>query len=302
MAKPTGRGIRGLNIRLVGGMMSMTALVALTFIWFLSGNGTAYTAITATRTIPAGATFLETDYVAVILKDVPEGSMLITEADAATFIGRVATSEIFAGALLQQSNFYKPAADQLPPLDPGKYATRFTEVLTGDQRAVALIGDPTSTYARPGDHVDVYFVGEFAVHKMFTKTIIYTVPRVDPANSESQDALPIGTAIVLDLTSQEAQDLIFAGKNGEIRIALAAPTSVNIPTTVETTFESFKNTYGVTLIQGDEPVAPPPVDPLASPEPSDSVILPTPTDGAPALPSASPSAVDVTLPSASPAN
>jgi hypothetical protein len=277
------------NFRLVAAIASIFLLAGLTFAFFTLGRPATFTTVAATHDIATGVKLAEGDFTPVVLANVPAGTLLLSTGEARDMIGRVATTTIFKGTLLQKSFFYRPgpapAASGNPgdPLAAQAYAYRWTELLTGDNRGVVIIVDPTSTYVSPGDYVDVVFVSDVSVARMFTKKVLYVVPRTDPAASSTNSALPTGTALILDgVTAQEALALDYASVNGRIFVSVASPDSVGIPSTIEMTPEEFTKMFGITT-PGNS--APPFVEPSPTPAPSDGGLFPS---EAPASPSASP--------------
>lgn len=301
MRTPSGRGARGLNFRLLAAGLCILLLAGLTVTFFSSGPA-PHTVVVATRDIPAGATLQATDFApAVIAGDLPN-SLLLSEEEAAALVGRMATSDIASGALLQKSNFYvrrDPAATPGPSDDPAafaqRYAYRLSEIIPAGSSVVVLEGDPTASYVKAGDTVAVFTIHTGSVAMLFTAKVLYAVPRPDPANDPTYSTLPTGTSLVLDTTPAQAAALMFAeefASGGQIRIALVSPDTAELPITPELTDQLFSETYHVT-IGGFTPEPLPSTAPEESAAPADGGIVPLPsTDpGASSSPSPRPSSI-----------
>ena len=307
MAKP--RGGRRLNIRIIlAGVLVFVAFIgAAEFVQIVNRS---YTAAFATRLIPAGAVLTAEDFQVVPVSggDAPAlpgaAPALIDSANIQSFIGRIAVNTIHLGSPLLYGDFFKPADANNPnPIDaspaPGAalasnpvasqfYVFSFSELLKPTDRAVVIVGDPTSSFVRVGDYIDVYFISPTSVRRLFTKRVIYAITQPDPTLSGNTNT-PSGTSFILELNAQEAQDLIFAQTQGTLRIGLASPDSISgtAPNLVETTPDYFSKTYQVTLPG------------IAAPAPSPSAL---PGSGGGGLPLPSPTPGGLPLPSASPAN
>ncbi len=249
-----------------------------------------YTYFTATRDIPAGAYLTEGDLQAVTGNGDPSGPNIIVGTDDMNArLGTLVIRELLFGDTFQYSTVYFLRADQVSA--PGDalagqhFAYRFTEILPPGSRAIVINGDPTTTFVHAGDYMDVYFSDESSVRRMFEAKVIYAIPQPDPAAGAATEggvSTPNGTSFVLDLTPQQAQDLVYAQTHGTIRVGLAAPNVDPNSNTATTDSTTFDKTYGATNVTG----------PSASSAPNSGSSLPplsvptsAPTAGVPGLPS-----------------
>ena len=249
------------------------------------------------------------------------------------FVGRMLVNNIFPGDVLSQSDFFvprdaascaadgtaltlasptpAPGASAAPSAAPSKggtsqaFAYRLSDLLCSNRRAIVLSADPTASFARPGDLVDVYLVqgnrgdsGTVQVVRMMTRRLLFVVQKIVPNDPTAlNNFTPSGTIYVLDLSAQDVSDILWAQRDGDVRIAMARPDecAYNSGTScstgpVYTNSTTFQGTYidttpapGASAAPGGGPLSPP------SPAPS-------------AEPSATPatSAAPVTLPSSAP--
>jgi Flp pilus assembly protein CpaB len=291
---------RGLNIKIIGVIMLGGALALGALV--LGTQGTrSYRPAVASTTIAAGSPLSADEFsVDGSIAGDPPSAMVLTAESVQPLIGQLATSTIYPGQVLQTGNFFNPLA--YDPTQPTQaYTTRLTQLLTKDQRGLILLGDPTSTFVQVGDYIDVYWINDTSVRKLMTKRVIYSIVRNLPAsNAAGADYTPAGTSFILDLSSQEAQDLIYAQQHGQLRVSIASPDSALGVPTCETTADYFARTYkvtipGVTPGSGSNGGLFPPTStpaPLGTPTPAAS-------GGVPSLPGASPTVSPVT-PSAQP--
>lgn len=226
------------------------------------------------------------------------GALIVRNADVTAdgrcggVIGRTLTNSLSTGSVLQYSDLYLPIGiDGASAIDAGATASdpdaakaaalndpicasltsdRLSSILKANERAIVLFGDPSSTFVRPGDMVDVYYLSsDGGVKLLFTKEVRYSFTTYVAGSNET----PAGTAFVLTFDGADAaaqiQDLVFAQRTGEFRVAIVAPGSIGTTTDSETTYQSFADTWQVTI--GGAVPNPLPVDPNASPSPSPSV-------------------------------
>jgi Flp pilus assembly protein CpaB len=301
MAKP--RSGRRVNVRIIlAGVLVFIAFVGAAE--FVSVVNRSYTAVFATHLIPAGAILTADDFQVVPVSGgaapaLPDSATaLIDSGSIQDFVGRIAVNTIHTGSPLLYGDFFRPSVDN--PVDaspvPGAspvsnpvasqyYVFSFSELLKPEDRAVVIVGDPTSSFVRVGDYVDVFFISPTSVRRLFTKRVIYAIPQPDPSAIGDTNT-PTGTAFILELNAQEAQDLIFAQTQGTLRIGLASPDSVNSTgTVVETTPDYFSKTYSVTLPGVPTPQPGPSALPSGG---GGGLPLPSPTPGGLPLPSATP--------------
>lgn len=285
------RGGRRLNVRLIlAGVLVFAVLVGTGL--FIQTVNRSYTAAIAARLITAGSPLTSADYSIATFVGEPPSDQVINNSQVNDFLGRIATSDIHTGAPLLRSDFYVPidigAAASANPNDPQaaqRYAYRFTELLSPNERAIVLIGEPTSALIRTGDFVDVYWITpDNTVRQLLAhKQVIYVVPQGDPAANGVNS--PTGTAFVIEpLSVQEVSDLLYAETNGQVRIGLASPASDSVIQNNESTVDWMSNTYKVTL-------------PGASPPPSGVSPTPSATPAPSGLPMPSPSAAPSPKPS-----
>jgi hypothetical protein len=139
--------------------------------------------------------------------------------------GKILLANLRKNDVLRKSDVFTAGG----ALDPsGGLTGRLTELLTSEnQRVVVVMGDATTTFARPGDLLDIYGVlgsdVDAQVTFCFSKKILYAVPRTIPTGADAQDYNPEGTAFVVDLDATEASYLITAQERGHIRVALGSP-------------------------------------------------------------------------------
>lgn len=301
-SRPRGSS-RRFNVRLVA-LLLVAMAVMLGAIVTVGSITRSYAAIVATQVLSAGTPLADGQFAVIkVSGDAPfhEGSTAsrpLNDADLDTYRGRLLTNTVYPGSILQTGDFYVPTT--FDPANPEQsYATRLTELLGKDQRALVIEGDPTSTFVQVGDYIDVIWLPDFdklnapqigpdgnplpltnsytnSAQRLFTKRVVYAVPRpaIDPAGNPSEQTT--GTIFILDLSAQESQDLIWAQNNGTLRITLASPESVTGAGTNVTTPDYFKNLYNINTGPAVTPV------PSATP-----VELPV-ASGVPGLPSASP--------------
>lgn len=202
----------------------------------------------------------------------------------------VRLSDLYVPSAVACASGVGSAAAPVPSLDPAtppRFAHRLTDLLCGNQRAIVITGDATSTFARAGDLVDLYIVltndDSTVVKRLMTKRVIYVIDRLIPSDPYELDGyVPTGTTLILDFSAQDAQDLIYASTIGSLRIGLASPLSDDGTTVTEQSdAQRFVNTYGF-QIPGLDIL--PEVLPETSPTPS-----PTPSPAPNSSPSPSPS-------------
>ena len=201
---------------------------------------------------------------------------------------------ILPNDVLQKSDFIRPPAPGAT-FDPKTAQTvqRFSDLVSGSERAIVIIGDPTTSFLTAGDKIDIFWVGvsgsspnTLVARRLMTKTVLYTVPVVPPAAGSQ----PSGTEIILGLTDQEAQNLLYASYIGDLRIAIVSPLDKSTDQVCQTDETYFANTFGIVLPQ---PVTATPTLSFSTPAPLASGATPAPV-ATPAptiqLPGASPAA------------
>ena len=231
MMNRPGRSPRFFNAR-------VAVVAALSFILFIvalrsfSAAEAGKTVYVATGAVNAGQRLEASLFTTKQVKgDFEDEVFVIGEEEFGDLVGQVIIGNLKAGDLLRESDVFAvidPNSEDASLID----GTRLTSLLaSADQRAVVLLDDATSTFAKAGDLLDVYGVlgsGDDAVITFcFTKPAIYVLPRSVPTESESNDWLPQGTAYILgNVSAAEAGQLISIqekGSGGGIRIALARP-------------------------------------------------------------------------------
>ena len=279
-------GGRSINLMLILGGVAIIGVFALVF-YSLSSLNKQYTYFVATHEVPAGAVLQSTDIAPMTGAGDPIGNNVIVGTDAMnSHLGQLVTRELLTGDVLQYSALFW-AADNSGnnPADPNAgqhYAYRFTQLIPANNRGVVITGDPTTTYVRAGDYVDIYYADATSVRRMFEAQVLYAIPQADPASGAAAGAVgvPTGTSFVLNLTPQQAQDLVWAQQNGTIRVALAPPDVTGGSTTQITNQTYFDQTYGVSAagpVASGSGASLPPV----------SGASPVPSQGVPGLPSPS---------------
>ena len=241
-----------LNVPMILGAIAIIGVFASVFYVMTSLNH-QYTYFTATRDVPAGSFLTSDDIATVTGTGDPSGPNVITNIDDMNArLGTLVVRELLPGDTLQYSTVYfHRVTDTNTDITSQQYAHRFTEILPAGSRAVVITGDPTTTYVRAGDYLDVYFADDNSVRRMFESKVIYAIPQIDPANNAAAGggvSAPTGTSFVLDLTPQQAQDLVWAQLNGTVRVALAAPDVTSNSSTVITDQTYFNTTYGVSQV------------------------------------------------------
>ena len=282
-----------LNIRLIlAGVLVFAVLVGTGL--FIQAVNRSYTAAIANQLITAGSPLTSTDYTIATFIGEPPSDQVVNNSQVNDFLGKIATSDIHTGAPLLRSDFYVPidisAAASANPSDPQaaqQYAYRMTELLGPNERAVALLGDPTSSFIRTGDYIDIFWITpDNTVRQLLAhKKVVYVVPQGDPAANAI--SAPTGTTFIVEpISVQEASDLFYAETNGQVRIGLASPASNPVVQGNESTSDWMSNTYKVTLPGASVP------PPGATPAPTDTPVptgLPLPTGQPGSSPSPSPS-------------
>jgi Flp pilus assembly protein CpaB len=284
-ARSGGRGGRSLNLTLLLGGVAIVGTFALVF-YILLGLNKQYTYFVAIREVPAGAVLESTDITAMTGSGNPIGSNVIIGTDEMNaHLGQLVTRELLVGDVIQYSTlFWQADNSSNNPADPNAgqhYAYRFTQLIPANDRGVVITGDPTTTYVRAGDYVDIYYADATSVRRMFEAQVLYAIPQVDPASGAAagQVGVPTGTSFVLNLTPQQAQDLVWAQQNGTIRVALAPPDVTGGSTTQVTNQTYFDQTYGVSAVGSPGPVS------SGASLPQVSGTTPVPSQGVPGLPS-----------------
>ncbi len=239
------------------------------------------------------------------------------------FVGRMLTNSVSPGDLLSEADFFLPrdaascaadgAALALPSASPTvgasaapspsatsksgtpqAFAYRLTDLLCGDRLAIVLDSDPTAGFARPGDLMDVFLVegnrGDSAtvrVTRMMTRRLLFVVQRIVPNDpAKLNNYTPAGTVYVLDLSAQDVSDVLWAQRQGDVRIAMSRPDACSYDSSVACTdgpvFTDgaiFQSTYvDATPAPSPSPAPLPSEVPIASPEPSADTSISLPMD------------------------
>lgn len=286
---------RLLNLRVIV-LLMLSAIVFFGIFAVTGANRSAYEVLVASGYLAPGQKFTELAYSRVLFQGDPlqsaRGEVFLTPENVAEFYGRVVVNGIYPGDPIRVSDFYRPACDEAAvapspspdvELSDGTFVYRLTELLCEGRRVVVIEGDPTSTFARAGDIVDLYLVDDVVdagvqVTKLFTKRVIYVITRSIPvAGDPATDQFnPRGTAFVLDLTADEVGTLLGAQASGTIRISIAPPSaleeSIVEPTPTPTPVPSLPVTpTPVPSI----PIVPTPTPlPTPTPSPSGGLIFP----------------------------
>jgi len=262
--------------------------------YVMSSMSRQYTYFVATREVPAGSYLTADEVQTETGTGDPSGPNIITNVDDMNArLGTLVIRELLPNDVLEYSSvyFHRPESTASDNVYSQQYAWRFTEILPAGSRAVVITGDPTTTYVRAGDYVDVYYAGTdpiagVTVRLMYQAQVLYAIPQPDPANNANTGgaSVPTGTSFVLDLTPQQAQDLIWAQVNGNIRVALAAPDVTPNAPVVITDQTYFDQTYGTPsgITPGASGSAGASLPPLSG-------ATAAPTSGIPGLPSPAPS-------------
>jgi Flp pilus assembly protein CpaB len=271
---------RLVNLRVLV-LLALSTIVFFGIFAVTGANRSAYEVLVASGYLAPGQKFTELAFTRALVQGDPltssRGEVFLTPETVSQYYGRIVVNGIYPGDPIRVSDFYRPACDEgltaaapTPSPDPSAAPTdqpeadfvyRLTELLCEGRRVVVIEGDPTSTFVRAGDIVDLYLVADGGesgtqVTRLFTKRVVYVITRSipvagDPATDEFN---PRGTAFVLDLTPDEVAILLGAQADGSIRVAIAPPGAL------------------------DETVVP--VEPGVSPTP-----FPTPSPSVPGLPS-----------------
>jgi hypothetical protein len=244
-------------------------------------RGTDFYALAEGRTLEAGASIVRTDFVTVTLPGDSDIESFVTDSELDTLLARepILLNSLAAGDYLRESDIFTPALDEEGNPLPGYETGRLTSLLKGNNRIVSIAGDPTTTFAKAGDRLDIYQVtggGAFVeVNLCFSKKILYVVPRVIPSGSEANGYTPSGTSFILDLgedpsgltPDQLAAALIKLQESGKIRVALGSPSSAPAVGSCSGLFPVLP-TDGVT-------------DGTLTPSPLPSPVVPSPSPSAP---------------------
>lgn len=284
---------RLLNLRILV-LLGLSTIVFFGIFAVTGANRSAYEVLVASGYLAPGQKFTELAFTRALISGDPltsaRGEVFLTPENVAEYYGRIVVNGVYPGDPIRVSDFYRPACDEAsavivapdttptPTTSEGTFVYRLTELLCEGRRVVVIEGDPTSTFVRAGDVVDLYLVEDVAdtgaqVTRLFTKRVIYVITRSIPvAGDPATDQFnPRGTAFVLDLTPDEVAVLLGAQANGTIRVSIAPPSALE-----ELSGPSVTPTPG--------PTPTPSVPGLPTPSP----IIPTPTP-TPVTPTPSPS-------------
>lgn len=288
---------RGRSTILVLGVVFVAIAVGIGAFALLGSANQTYSYCTANSVIPA-ATQLTSDMVSCTSTTgkAPTGADLLTSDTIGQYEQSGFTARtILPNDVLQKSDFIRPPAPGAT-FDAAAAQTvqRFSDLVNGNERAIVIVGDPTTSFLTAGDKIDIFWVGVsgsspdvLVARRLMTKMVLYVVP-VTPPTAGSQ---PGGTEIILGLTDQEAQNLLYAGYVGDLRIAIVSPLDKSTDQVCQTDETYFANTYGITLPQ---PITSTPVLSFSTPAPSAGasgvVSVPTPTPTPVTLPGNSPAA------------
>jgi hypothetical protein len=157
-----------------------------------------------------------------------DGAFVLGEKEFDAMVGSVVIGNLIAGDILRDSDVFVVKEPGLSAADLTN-GSRLTALLAAKElRAVVLLDDQSSTYAKAGDLLDIYGVlgsGDDAIISFcFSKPAIYVLPRTIPNLPDADKWLPGGTAYVLGgVSAEEAGQLIAIQERGTVRIALARP-------------------------------------------------------------------------------
>ena len=178
--------------------------------------------------INAGAPLEESLFTPTEVQGGFDDSFVIGKEELSKMIGQVMIGNLITGDFLRNSDVFVPTDPELSAADLSN-GSRLTALLAAKElRAVVLLDDQSSTYAKSGDLLDIYGVlgnGEDAIISFcFSKRAIYVLPRTIPNLLDADKWLPGGTAYVLGgVSAEEAGQLIAIQERGTVRIALARP-------------------------------------------------------------------------------
>ena len=251
--RPT-RGPRLFNARVA--LVAILSLVAFGGSFaILSPVASGSTLYVAAKPLSAGDLVDATMFRATQIKGDFGGAFVIGADEFNGLTGKILLANLNEGDVLRDSDVFAAGGT----LDPsGNLTGRLTELLGGeDRRVVVVMGDATTTFARPGDLLDIYGVlgsdVDAQVTFCFSKKILYTVPRTIPTGADAQDFTPEGTAFVVDLDTTEASYLITAQERGHIRVALGSPAGKTVAGSCGTVFAPSGATPTPTPAPTEEP-------------------------------------------------
>lgn len=227
MMNRPGRGPRFFNAR-------VAFVAALSFIIFI-GSLSIFSAAAegklvyeAKGPVNAGQRLEEGMFTGIEVKGDFKDTFVIGKEEFDDLIGSVLIGNLIAGDLLRDSDVFTVKEPGLSAADLTNGSRLSALLATKELRAVVLLDDQSSTYAKAGDVLDIYGVignGDDAVISFcFSKPAIYVLPRTIPNLPDADKWLPEGTAYVLGgVSAKEAGQLIAIQERGTVRIALARP-------------------------------------------------------------------------------
>lgn len=288
---------RLLNLRILV-LLGLSTVVFIGILLVTGSGRNSYEVLVANGYLAPGQKFTELAYTRLLLSGDPlssaRGEVFLTPENVEQFYGRIVVNGVYPGDPIRTSDFYRPACDEAAlatPVTPdasadpsgvaqGTFVYRLSELLCEGRRIVVIDGDPTSTFVRAGDIVDLYLVEDVAdggalVTQLFTKRVIYVITRSIPvAGDPATDQFsPRGTAFVLDLTPDEVSRLLAAQANGTIRVSIAAPNAIDSGGTPVTPSPS-PSVPGLPEVSPTPSPLPTPVVPTPTPSPSGGLIFP----------------------------
>ena len=237
-------------VRLIAILMIALAVGGLVLFVGASATKSYTAAIVTVQRINAGEALAKTSYEIRSFSGDPASGDILDAKTAPSFEGKIATSSIYQGAVLQASMFFQPV-ESFDPANP-PYTNRISELIPKDSTGIVILGDPTSSLVQAGDRIAIYFApkvtGSMAtdyVTRLMVKRVLYAIP----ITTISDGARVSGTQFITDLSGQEAVDLTYAQRNGQLYIGLVSDltnydASVG-PCTVDAS--KFASTYRVSI-------------------------------------------------------
>jgi len=242
MMNRPGRGPRFFNAR-------VAVVAALSFILFIvslrlfSAAEAGNLVYVANGPVNAGQRIEASLFVATQVKGDFKDAFVIGDEEFKKLVGSVVIGNLVAGDLLRDSDVFTVKEPWLSAADLTNGSRLSALLASKDLRAVVLLDDRSSTYAKAGDTLDIYGVlgsGDDAIVSFcFSKPAIYVLPRTIPNLPDADKWLPEGTAYVLGgVSAEEAGQLIAIQERGSVRIAVARPDAEPITGSCSTRFSA----------------------------------------------------------------
>jgi hypothetical protein len=242
MMNRPGRGPRFFNAR-------VAVVAALSFIIFI-GTLSVYSAAAAGKLVyiangpvNAGQRLEASLFDVTQVKGDFEDAFVIGQKEFDELVGSVVIGNLVAGDMLRNSDVFTVTEAGLGEANLTDGSRLSALLATKELRAVVLLDDQSSTYAKAGDTLDIYGVlgsGDDAIVSFcFSKPAIYVLPRTIPNLPDADKWLPEGTAYVLGgVTAEEAGQLITIQERGTVRIAVARPDADPVTGSCSTRFSA----------------------------------------------------------------